>query len=650
MTYRLRAVAGGVGLGLGALLARNLVKYKRATSERFDLLGSPQPGTPEFAHLVEAMTGATQRPGNRVQVMRNGTTLDAMVDAISKATRTVEFSSYIYWPGPTADCFSAALAERARAGVAVNLLLDGYGSAKLDRKHQDRLRGAGVHVATYRPPRWHTLHKLNNRMHRRILLVDGTVGFAGGVGIADVWTGDAEDPEHWRETHLRIEGPVLRELYGAFLETWAEATGKVLANDHIPEDSGFDDGVDVVVSRSTPTGWATATTLIFYAAIAGARQRLWLTTAYFVPDRAFEDLLCATARRGGRRPAVDQRPARRQGGGPPSRSPLLRQAPRCRGADLRVRPDDAPRQGDRGRRRLGQRGVGQLRQPLTRSRLGVERRRGRPGLRRRARGALPRRPHRVAGDRSADLAGSSPAHPGQRACDRAGAPVIVSDSLWTDSDEAAHEAPAVAHAALVGDILAAVAEEQALDAMLARCAEAVVGRLGAAFARVWTLDAAADVLELQASAGMYTHLDGEHSRVPVGELKIGRIAEERAPHLTNDVLHDPRISDYDWARREGHGGLRRLPAARRRPAGEDRDRRLAHEVNTASERARANAEIEVALAKMQLAAEGGGGVDALRAPPSRWRRRQRGHARLIASAGAISMAGAETKLEELCAR
>lgn len=127
----------------------------------------------------------------------------------------------------------------------------------------------------------------------------------------------------------------------------------------------------------------------------------------------------------------------------------------------------------------------------------------------------------------------------------------MNDSVWTDSDEAAHQKPAVAQAALVGDILAGLAEEQALDAMLARCAEAVVGRLGAAFARVWTLDAAADVLELQASAGMYTHLDGDHSRVPVGHFKIGRIAEERAPHLTNDVLHDPRISDYDWARREG---------------------------------------------------------------------------------------------------
>ncbi len=113
-----------------------------------------------------------------------------------------------------------------------------------------------------------------------------------------MWTGDAEDPEHWRETHLRLEGPALRELYGAFLETWTEATGEVPTVEHIPEGSGFDDGVEVLVSRSTPTGWATATTLIFYAAIAGARQRLWLTTAYFVPDRAFEDVLCATAKRG----------------------------------------------------------------------------------------------------------------------------------------------------------------------------------------------------------------------------------------------------------------------------------------------------------------------------------------------------------------
>jgi cardiolipin synthase len=298
VTSRLRLAAGGVGLGTAALLARNVVKYKRATSERFELMESPQPGTPEFAHLLETMTGAPRRQGNRVEIRRNGATLDAMVEAIAQATRTIDFSSYIYWPGPTADRFSDALAERARAGVAVNLLLDGYGSAKLDREHQDRLRQAGVHVATYRPPRWHTLHKANNRMHRRVLVVDASVGFAGGVGIADVWTGDAEDPEHWRETHLRIEGPALRELYGAFLETWTEATGEVPTSDHIPEGSGFDDGVEVLVSRSTPTGWATATTLIFYAAIAGAQQRLWLTTAYFVPDRAFEDVLCATARRG----------------------------------------------------------------------------------------------------------------------------------------------------------------------------------------------------------------------------------------------------------------------------------------------------------------------------------------------------------------
>ena len=298
MTSPLGLAAGGAGLAGAALLARNIAKYKRVTSERFELLESPQPGTPEFAHLVEALTGAPQRPGNRVEIMCNGATLDAMVAAIRQATRTIDFSSYIFWPGPTADRFSAALAERAEAGVAVNLLVDAYGSAKLDGEHQDRLRRAGVHVATYRPPRWHTLHKANNRMHRRVLIVDGVVGFAGGIGIADVWTGDAEDPEHWRETHLRIEGPALRELYGAFLEPWAEATGEVLTHDHIPEGSGFDDGVELLVSRSTPTGWATATTLIFYAAIAGSRKRLWLTTAYFVPDRAFEYVLCAAARRG----------------------------------------------------------------------------------------------------------------------------------------------------------------------------------------------------------------------------------------------------------------------------------------------------------------------------------------------------------------
>ncbi len=297
---KLSRAAGGVGLATASLLAYQVAAYKRKTHERFTLPEGPMPapGSPAFTRLVTAMTGTPPRRGNRVRIMRNGATLEAMLDAIVVAEKTIDCSSYIYWPGAIAERFEAALSERARAGVDVNLVLDGYGSAKLDEAHLERLRGAGVHVSIFRPPRWYNAKQLNNRMHRRILVIDGTLAFAGGVGIADVWTGDAEDPEHWRETHVCVEGPAVLDLFGAFLENWTEATGRLLTGNHIVDPGFYDDGVALHVTRSTPNGGATAMTELFYCAIAGARERVWLTTAYFAPDRSFEEILCAAAHRG----------------------------------------------------------------------------------------------------------------------------------------------------------------------------------------------------------------------------------------------------------------------------------------------------------------------------------------------------------------
>ena len=297
--FPVRPAAAGAVLSAGGLLAYQVGRYKMAARRRFDLSDPPQPGSPEFARLVSAMAGAPLRPGNRVVLMRNGTTLGAMLGAIHSAKATIDLSSYIFWPGDISNRFSEALIERADAGVEVNVVLDGYGSAKLDGGRLDRLERSGVNIAIFRPPSWYQVRRLNNRMHRRILVVDGTLGFVGGVGIADVWTGDAEDPSHWRETHLRVEGPAVTDLLGGFLENWTEATGGLLSVAHVPEITPFvDDGVPLQVTRSTPIGGPTATTQLFYAAIAGARERLWMTTAYFAPDRAFEDALCDAARRG----------------------------------------------------------------------------------------------------------------------------------------------------------------------------------------------------------------------------------------------------------------------------------------------------------------------------------------------------------------
>jgi len=298
VSSRARQLAVGMGLGGTSLWAYQVAKYRRTTWRRFSLPEPPGPGTAEFSRLVTVMTGAPVHLGNRVEVMRNGATLDAMLVAIASASRTIDLSSYIYWPGPTADRFHEALTERARAGVEVNVMLDGYGSARLKGSHLERLRRAGAHVSIFRPVRWHTLNRLNNRMHRRILVVDGTVGFVGGVGIADVWTGDAQDPEHWRETHLLVRGPAVVDLLGAFAENWTESTGRLLAGARTCEIPDLDADVAVQVTKSTPTGGPTAATELFYAAIAGAQSQLWLTTAYFAPDRGFEDALRDAAWRG----------------------------------------------------------------------------------------------------------------------------------------------------------------------------------------------------------------------------------------------------------------------------------------------------------------------------------------------------------------
>lgn len=293
-----RAVAAA-GVGMAGAYLYGAAKFRRHANKGFTFADAPAPGTPEFARLVEALTGAPLRHGNRVQILRNGVqTFPAMLEAISSAEETIDFSSYIYWPGAITTQFSDAFIERAQAGVEVNIVLDGWGSAKLDSDHVHRLERSGAKVVFFRPPHWYTLHKLNNRMHRRVLIVDGKVGFAGGVGIADVWTGNAEDSEHWRETHIRLEGPAVRDVLGGFMENWTEATQQIVASSHFPSLSGFDDGVGVQVTRSSPSTGGTAAAELFYSAIAGARERLWLTTAYFTANSAFIDILCEAADRG----------------------------------------------------------------------------------------------------------------------------------------------------------------------------------------------------------------------------------------------------------------------------------------------------------------------------------------------------------------
>jgi len=297
-TVRNAAILGG--LGLAALYAFEAAQYRRTAAKGYQLQDPPTPGTADFARLVEALTVAPLRQGNRVTVLRNGHEIfPAMLEAIQHAKRTVNFATYVYWTGSIAPQFADALAERAAAGVEVNVLLDAVGAAKMDHGLVDQLKDAGATVAWFRPPKWYTLHKLNNRTHRKILVVDGNVGFTGGVGIAEEWTGNCEDTEHWRDTHVRVEGPVVRDLLSGFVDNWAEATGCILSGrQHLPDLRGLEDGIQAQVTRSTAQKGSTDAEQLFYTAIAGARERIWLTTAYFAPRRAFVEALCEAAGRG----------------------------------------------------------------------------------------------------------------------------------------------------------------------------------------------------------------------------------------------------------------------------------------------------------------------------------------------------------------
>ena len=216
-----------VATTLLVLLVANLALGDKRIDERVPTLYGLE--DPQFRRVMDVMLGPALRPGNRVQALVNGDEIfPAMLAAIRGARRTITFETYVYYSGRVGAEFSRALAERARAGIKVHVIFDAVGAGKIDEKFVDEMKAAGVEVERYNPVRWYTLARMNNRTHRKLLVVDGSVGFTGGVGIADEWAGDAQDPKRWRDTHFRVEGPVVAQMQAAFMENWIEITGEVL--------------------------------------------------------------------------------------------------------------------------------------------------------------------------------------------------------------------------------------------------------------------------------------------------------------------------------------------------------------------------------------------------------------------------------------
>ena len=254
---------------------------------------------PQFRREMSVLLGPAIVPCNRVVAFQNGEEIfPAMLEAIGAARRTINMETYIYWSGEIGQAFADALCERARAGVAVQLTVDWAGSVRMDDELLDAMKESGVHVVHYRPLRWYNLGRMNNRTHRKLLVVDGRVGFTGGVGIADQWTGHAQDPDHWRETHFRIEGPVVAQLQSAFNDNWIKTTGELLNGpEHFPPLEPAGD-MDAHLFIASPAGGSESMHLMYLSAVAAAVHSIDLCAAYFVPDRLIADALLAARRRG----------------------------------------------------------------------------------------------------------------------------------------------------------------------------------------------------------------------------------------------------------------------------------------------------------------------------------------------------------------
>ena len=290
----------GVAAALLTWYASDSLRHRREGGEGYDLEADVDVRTEGFLRAVEALTGAPVARGGTVELLINGDRIfPAYLETIDEAERTVNLLTYAYWRGDIAEQVADALCRAASRGVRVNVLVDAVGAAKMNRELVRRMEAAGVHVTRFRPPNPYAVRRIANRTHRKLLVADGRVGMTGGVGIAEEWTGDAEDPEHWRDTHVRVRGPVVRGLQGAFAENWLEATGDVLAGeDYLPELPEVDGGGAMQVMRSQAGVGDTNVEALYYLAIASAKETLELTSAYFAPRPAFSEALVKAAERG----------------------------------------------------------------------------------------------------------------------------------------------------------------------------------------------------------------------------------------------------------------------------------------------------------------------------------------------------------------
>lgn len=285
LTRRLVYVLIGVGatLLLALLVLNALPQEKRLTKP---IKGVSAVTSSQFRTEISSVLGPAVIDGNAVEDLQNGDQFfPAMLKAIREARVSINLETYIYWSGEVSERFISALTERARAGVAVHVLVDWLGARKMDDDVVRKLRAAGVEFEYFHPISWYTIDRVNNRTHRKLLIVDGRIGITGGADIADAWDGNAERPDHWRDMMFRVTGPIVAQIQAVFEDNWITTTGDILLGDDyypvLPETGN----TAMQMFSSSPEGGSANMQLMYLMAINGARSSIDLEAAYFIPDQ-----------------------------------------------------------------------------------------------------------------------------------------------------------------------------------------------------------------------------------------------------------------------------------------------------------------------------------------------------------------------------
>jgi cardiolipin synthase len=256
----------------------------------------------DFAALLPSIVGLTQSSldaGNQVELLQNGDQFfPRLLHDIAAAKQSVHIESYIWWKGAICEQIANALAQKAREGVEVRLLVDASGGHKMDDKLDRLMTDAGVRLARFHPVRLSNIGKLNNRDHRKMMIIDGRIGYIGGYGFAEEWTGHGQDKDHWRDTGLRVGGPIVNRLQSAFSENWIEETGEIPAGEkYFPhlEPAG---PMQAHLAYTSPTGGISSVQVLYYLAINAARREIIIQNPYMLPDDDALKALQAAVRRG----------------------------------------------------------------------------------------------------------------------------------------------------------------------------------------------------------------------------------------------------------------------------------------------------------------------------------------------------------------